>query len=120
MDTKKFFKCSNCNKTDFEKTQLGCIVRTEGEFSVNAYACTNCGHIEVFEPKYDRFAEFLRQQAEIERNAKIERARKEEEKRQQEMQKLQGIIDNENSTIKQVREAQEKLNELRQVRTPGL
>ena len=115
MNTKGFFKCSNCGKADFEKTTIGEILRTEGYFSVNAYACTNCGHIELFDPDYDAFAEYLREQEELKKKAlQEERDRKAAEK-QQKIKKLEAIVNDENSTVKQVREAQKQLNELRQI-----
>ena len=115
MNTRKFFKCSNCGNTDFEPTEIGSINAMEGCFYVNSYVCTNCGHIELFDPEYDRFAEFLSTQEQIRKEEEREKKAKLELEKKQEILKLEEITQNENSTIKQVREAQEKLNELRQI-----
>ena len=118
MNTKGFFKCSNCGKADFEKTTIGEILRTEGYFSVNAYACTNCGHIELFDPDYDAFADYLREQEELRKKALKEEYEKKEAERLKKIEELKVIINDENSTVKQVREAKEKLNRLMQNHTP--
>ena len=120
MNTKRFFRCANCGGTDFEKTRIGEILATEGEIWVHSYVCTRCGHIELFDPDYDAFADYLNKLAEQEKQAKIVKRQKKEEERQKEMKRLEVIISDENSTVKQVREAQEKLNKLRQTGTPPI
>lgn len=116
MNTKGFFKCSNCGKTDFENTQLGIILATEGHFLVNSYACTNCGHIEIFKPEYDAFAEQLRCEQEERKQIELQERQQKEAKRQEKIQRLQAIINDENSTVKQVRLAQEQLKKLNNTR----
>ena len=120
MNTKRFFRCANCGGTDFEITKIGDILATEGAIWVHSYVCTKCGHIELFDPDFDAFADYLNELAEQERQAKIAERQKKEEERKQEMKRLEAIINDENSTVKQVREAQEKLNKLRQMGTPPI
>ena len=117
MNTNNFFRCSNCGGIDFEKTEIGCINVMEGYFCVNSYVCTNCGHIELFNPEYDSFAKYLHKKAQERKKEEQERKAKLMLERKQEINRLEEIIQNENSTIKQVKEAQKKLNELRQIRS---
>lgn len=113
MKNKAIIKCQNCGGTNFKPTSIGTILATEGEFSVNAYACQRCGHIELFEPRLDMVAKQIceerkaqRQQAELER-------KKVEEIRQQKIKKLNEIINNEDSTVRQVKEAKKELERIK-------
>ena len=77
-----FIKCQNCGGVDFQPTTIGTICATEGRFHVNAYACQNCGHIELFEPSLDSYAKHLRKEAENKRQQEaLERQKKEESER---------------------------------------
>lgn len=107
---KALIKCSNCGGTDFKRTTIGTILATEGRFHVNAYACEACGHIELFAPESDRYAEELRRQEAIRREEEAQRRKQEEETKQKRREELLKIINDENSTVKQVKEAQEELN----------
>lgn len=118
MDTNGLIKCSNCESKDFERTQIGIILATEGHFYVNAYACTKCGHVELFEPNHDAFADYLREQEALRKKALKEEYEKKETERLKKIEELKVIINDENSTVKQVREAKEKLNKLMQNHTP--
>ena len=109
---KALIKCSNCGGTKFERTTIGTILATEGCFHVNAYACEKCGHIELFVPESDSYAEELRRQEAIRRAEEAQRRKQEEEAKQKYREELLKIINDENSTVKQVKEAQEALNSM--------
>lgn len=53
MKSKSLINCSNCGSTKFARTSIGIINAMEGHFDVNAYACQDCGHIELFSPALD-------------------------------------------------------------------
>ena len=105
-------KCANCNATEFEPTQIGWINACEGSFTVNAYACKNCGHIELFDPKLDMYAKQLREEKEVQRKREELERKKKEEVRQQRIKELNEIINNEDSTVRQVNEARKELEQL--------
>ena len=107
-----FIKCQNCGGTNFSPTKLGWILSTEGEFTVNAYACQSCGHIELFEPSSDSYAKHLREEAEKKHQQEALERQKKEEERKARIDELIKITKDENSTVKQVREANEELDRL--------
>ena len=107
-----FIKCQYCGSTCFKPTRLGVICATEGGFTVNAYACQDCGHIELFDPLLDAYAEHLRDEAEKIRQQEALEQQKKEDARKARIAELLKITKNENSTVKQVREATEELNRL--------
>lgn len=110
MKNKIIIKCSNCSGTEFMHTSIGEIL--EGHFNVNAYACKNCGHIELFDPKLDLYAKQERAEYE-ERKMREEAERKNrEEVRQKRIKELQEIINNEDMTVRQVNEAKKELEAL--------
>ena len=65
-----FIKCLNCGKTEFKPTVIGDVSSIDGccfRSTINAYACQNCGHIELFESSLDSYAKHLREEAEKKR-----------------------------------------------------
>ena len=65
-----FIKCLNCGKTEFKTTVIGDVSSIDGccfRSTINAYACQNCGHIELFEPSLDLYAKHLILKSEEER-----------------------------------------------------
>ena len=112
MKNKAIIKCQNCGATDFEPTQIGWINACEGSFTVNAYACKHCGHIELFDPKLDIYAKQLCEEREAQRRQEESERRKKEEARQQRIKELHEIINNEDCTVRQVNQAKEELEKL--------
>ena len=112
MKSKILINCSNCGSTNFTHTSIGEILATEGHFNVNAYACLKCGHIELFSPALDAYAkqerEKLAQKKQLEEQ---ERKRKEEEWNNR-VKELNDIINNEDSTVRQVKEAKAELEKI--------
>lgn len=107
-----FITCQICGGVDFQPTTIGAICSTEGSFHVNAYACQNCGHIELFEPSLDSYAKHLHEEAAKKRQQEALERLKREEKRRARINELLQITKDENSTVKQVREANEELDRL--------
>lgn len=105
MKNKVFIKCQNCGATKFGPTTIGTILATEGQFNVNAYACQNCGHIELFVPKLDIYAKQLYEEKEFLRKKEEAERQKAEEERQQRIKELTAIINNEDSTVRQVKKS---------------
>ncbi len=112
MKNKTVIKCSNCLGTDFKPTSIGEICATEGHFWVNAYACQKCGHIELFQPELDLYAQQQREEyAEQRQREKLEQ-QKQEEARQNRIEELKEIINNEDMTVRQINEAKKELKTL--------
>ncbi len=107
-------QCTNCGGKNFERTRLGDIV--EGQFTVEAYVCQNCRHIEIFESQEEFDIARERRQKNQEREKRILAEKEALKLREKRIQELKEIINNENSTIKQVKEAQTELRNL--LRTP--
>ena len=107
-----FIKCQNCGGVDFQPTTIGTICATEGGFHVNAYACQNCGHIELFEPHLDQYARHLKNEAHRKKQHDEWEKHFQEEARKTRIEELIAITKDENSTVKQVREANEELDRL--------
>ena len=110
-----FIKCLNCGKTEFKPTVIGDVSSIEGccfRSTINAYACQNCGHIELFEPSLDLYAKHLREEAEKKRQQEALERQKKVEERKARIDELIKITKDENSTVKQVREANEELDRL--------
>ncbi|MCM1534121.1 MAG: hypothetical protein NC099_05665 [Corallococcus sp.] len=70
MNEKIVLKCHICGATAFVSTSIGEILATEGYFNVNAYACQNCGHIELFAPHIDAIAKQKRMELRIQSEKK--------------------------------------------------
>lgn len=107
--------CTNCGNTDFVPANIGEVSSIDGCMfvpTVNIYSCTKCGHIEMFDRHLDKYA--------LEKKAEKERLQqKEKEERMAEIQaiereiaRLTKIINNEDSTAREVKEAAKIVNEL--------
>ena len=107
-------KCPNCGKTDFRPARLfdTCILEGYQKELFQAYACINCGRVEMYMPK-DWGAKVLASEKEAEAKRKQEEARLNEEKRLRErMVELESFLQDENHTLKELKEAQKELTEI--------
>lgn len=107
-------KCPNCGKTNFESMKIIDDQCTEGHVYqlVEAYTCINCGRIELYMPQEYIAKLLMRKQEEIERQ-KIEESRKQERtKLENRMRELEIILQDENRTMKELKEAQKELTEI--------
>lgn len=107
-------KCPNCGQSEFENMSLYEIYCTEGgaQQLVDAYVCTNCGRVELYMPQklIKERLEQNRIQAERQQN---EENRKEYEKQLRiRMQELEAFLQDENHTLKELKEAQKELTEI--------
>lgn len=107
-------KCPNCGKTDFEQMKLYEIYCTEGgaQQLVQSYVCMNCGRVELFMPQ-----ELINKRIEQKRIAEEQRQAAENRKREEErlrnrMQILEEFLQDENHTLKELKEAQRELTEI--------
>lgn len=105
-------KCPNCGKTEFVPMDIVSILATEGRQIVDSFVCLNCGRVELFMPKelVDKRIEQIRvaeERKQAEEKRKIER-----EKLTKRMNNLLSFLDDENHTLKELKEAQLKLNEI--------
>lgn len=105
-------KCPSCGGTEFVPYGLAIGMAGEYEEQVDAFACMGCGRIEVYAKTniLDRKVDQIRQAQRIqeERNeVDAEIAVKEKE-----LEELKKIIGDENQTVKNVREAKEKMVEV--------
>lgn len=111
MKSKVVIKCQNCGGTEFKPTKIGELLYPS-RFWINAYACQNCGHIELFDPKLDLYAKQLREEKEEQILQEKLEHQKRVEIRQQRINELNEIINNDDSTVRQVKEAQKELEDL--------
>lgn len=109
-------KCPNCGNETFKTVETHdiCILRTSGEITqvAIAYACEKCGRIELYMPE-----SWIRQNIDakkIDEDKKNFYAEKTEriKKLKMKIDNLKEIINDENQTVKAVREANEKITEL--------
>lgn len=105
-------KCPSCGGTEFVPYELAIGMAGEYEEQVDAFACMGCGRIEVYARKniLDRKADQIRQAQRVQEERKeidAEIAVKEKE-----LEELKKIIGDENQTVKNVREAKEKMVEV--------
>lgn len=107
-------KCPNCGKTEFEQMQLYEIYCTEGGAKqlVESYVCMNCGRVELFMPQ-ELINEKIKQKRIAEERRQAEENRKREEERlRNRMQELEQFLQDENHTLKELKEAQRELTEI--------
>ena len=115
---KNIIKCTNCGSTDFERK----VYYTEhqldaGNFSLqglNTYACKNCGHIEFFDASLDTYDKEVKENIRLEEEKRKDELKKEILMVEDEIKKTNDIINDLDSTQRQVKEAKEKLPALRQ------
>ena len=114
---KNFIKCTNCGCTDFVKVELEStnifeigVVRIIG---INAYACKRCGHIELFQQGLDAYEKELGEIAEQKKKQEDEAKKRKIDELKKKIKETQAIIDDLNSTQKQVIEAKEQLTKLK-------
>ena len=105
-------KCPSCGGTKFVPYGLAIGIAGEYEEQVDAFACMGCGRIEIYarENILDRKVDQIREAQRIqeERNEiDAEIALKEKE-----LEELKKIIGDEDQTVKNVREAKEKMVEV--------
>lgn len=105
-------KCPSCGGTEFVPYELAIGMAGEYEEQVDAFACMGCGRIEVYARKniLDRKADQIRQaQRNQEERKEIDAEIAAKEK---ELEELKKIVGDENQTVKNVREAKEKMVEV--------
>ena len=108
-------KCPNCGKTEFRKAKLfdTCILRDAGyqHELFQSFACVNCGRVEIYMLE-GWGLKVLAAEKEAEDTRKQEEERKHEEKRlQSKIVELKEILNDENRTLKEFKEAQKELTE---------
>lgn len=109
-------KCSVCGgERLFEMRILESdVLRTHGSVkqTVKAYACEDCGHIDLYAPA-EMISEHQRTIREAEeKKIKIENLNKKIAEVNDDIGKLKEIIADENQTVKAVNQAKKRLNEL--------
>lgn len=104
-------KCPNCGKTEFRKARLfdTCILEGYQKELFQAFACINCGRVEIYMPT-DWGTKTLAAEKEAEEKRICEEKRKNEEKCLRErMMELEAYLQDENHTLKELKEAQKEL-----------
>jgi len=104
-------KCTQCGDSKFSEVRLPV---SEGGWveDVEAYACLNCGHIELFlsEEKIQRIKNDIKEKIEVEKyNKKLEIKK---QKLQKNKVELLRIVEDENRTVKEVKEAKQRLKKV--------
>ena len=107
-------KCPNCGKTEFEQMQLYEIYCTEGGAKqlVQSYVCMNCGRVELYMPQ-ELINKRIEQKQIAEEKRRAEENRKHEEERlQKRMCELEKFLQDENHTLKELKQAQRELTDI--------
>ena len=109
-------RCTNCGNTDFVPASIGEVSSVDGCMfvpTVNIYSCTKCGHIEMYVRHLDKRA--LHEKAK--RDEKIQNEKDECMKEMNEIEKeiarLTEVIGSDDSIVREVKEANKKLPELK-------
>ena len=107
-------KCPNCGGVEFGDYDIGHSHCVEGQFisSVNAYVCLNGGRVELYAKQEILDQRMAKLKKEQEAAAEATRINQQIEAKKQELEELRAIIDDENQTVKAVKEAQEKVNQV--------
>ena len=112
------FKCSCCGSQEYVDANLYRFVTSDGDanYKLDAYACAECGHIELFLPK-DLKDSFVKKKEEKEAHEKELKSRKsvlnmQLGKKKSELADLKKIVKDENKTVKEVNEAKAKIPSL--------
>ena len=110
---KNNIKCTNCASTDLELKVYYTEQQLEaGSFSlqgVNTYVCKKCGHVEFFDASLDSYAKELKGIKCLEEEKKRNKLKQDILVVEEEIKKLNRIIDDLDSTQRQVIDAKEKL-----------
>lgn len=114
MDTTQR-KCTVCGNKELIPLRFGYVDGEPGVFfepTVESFACTKCGHMEFFAKEED-IQRYL-DRKEMERSARMKREADEceLEAAKIERERLLSITEDENQTLKSIREAREKLSKL--------
>ncbi len=107
-------RCPNCGKTNFRRAKLfdTCILEGYQKELFQAYACINCGRVEIYMPE-DWGAKILAIEKATEDKRKQEEDRQKEEKQLRErMVELEMFLQDENHTLKELKDAQRELTEI--------
>lgn len=107
-------KCTNCGKTQFEQMQLYEIYCTEGGAKqlVESYICVNCGRVELYMPQELINKKIEQKRVAEERRQAEENRKREEERLRNRMQELEIFLQDENHTLKELKEAQKELTKI--------
>ena len=107
-------KCQNCGKENFRETNLfeTCILEGYQKEFFQAYACVHCGRVEIYmldseEVINRRIAK--EKAAEEKKRKEAEERMKAEEERNKRIEELKRVLSDENSTIKECRQAESEL-----------
>ena len=108
-------KCTVCGNTELIPLRFAYVDGEPGVFfepTVDSFACTKCGHMEFFAREED-IQRYL-DKREIERNASAKREADlcELKVAKIERERLLSITEDENQTLKSIREARDKLSKL--------
>ena len=111
-------KCPNCGNQDFNETELFDFLECDlgmGGYPkklFQAYSCTCCGRVELYVLDSEEVIKrkIAKEKAAEEKKRKEEEERKKaQEERNKRIEELMSILSNENSTLKQAREAEAEL-----------
>ena len=109
-------KCSVCGGDNLFEIRIleSNVLVTHGSVNqtVNAYACVDCGHVDLYAPK-KMISDHQRDLRKAEeKRIKLENLNKKIAEVNDDIGKLKEIIADENQTVKSVNEAKKRLNEL--------
>ncbi len=108
-------KCTNCGKTNFRKAKLfdTCILFDAGyqKELFQAYACINCGKVEIYMPKDWGEKTLAAEKEEDQIRKQEEECKKYENRLCEKIEELKEFLKDENHTLKELKEAQKELEE---------
>lgn len=112
------FKCSCCGCNEYVDANLYRFVTSDGDinYKLDAYACANCGHIELYMPNNLK-DQLVKRKQEIEAHEKEIKSRRsvlnmQLGKKKSELQDMIKIVRDENQTVKEVNSAKSRIPQL--------
>jgi septal ring factor EnvC (AmiA/AmiB activator) len=112
------FKCSCCGCNEYVDANLYRFVTSDGDvnYKLDAYACQECGHIELYMPE-DLKNQLVKRKQEIEAHEKEIKSRRsvlnmQLGRKKSELNDMIKIVRDENQTVKEVNNAKARIPQL--------
>ena len=105
-------KCPSCGGTDFVPYQFASYLATEFTPLVDTFACTKCGRVEFYARPDQLKGSIDKIKRDQELDAQIAEYDIKIQEKERELERLRAIANDENQTVKAVKEANERIFEV--------